>query len=63
MEGSNPKEFSSKEFNESHDWVRKKIEKWFRLITHINEADRHVVDAKPKHLFSGKRGAGKADRR
>jgi len=27
------------------------------------EADRHVFDLKPKHLFSGKRGAGKTDRR
>uniref|UniRef100_A0A1I8G4F0 Nucleolar GTP-binding protein 1 n=1 Tax=Macrostomum lignano TaxID=282301 RepID=A0A1I8G4F0_9PLAT len=27
------------------------------------EADRHVFIAKPKHLFSGKRGIGKTDRR
>jgi nucleolar GTP-binding protein len=27
------------------------------------EADRHVFDEKPKHLFSGKRGMGKTDRR
>ena len=27
------------------------------------EADRHIPDLKPKHLFSGKRGAGKTDRR
>lgn len=27
------------------------------------EADRHIYDLKPKHLFSGKRKMGKADRR
>nr|BAK00478.1 predicted protein [Hordeum vulgare subsp. vulgare] len=27
------------------------------------EADRHVYDLKPKHLFSGTRGGGKTDRR
>lgn len=27
------------------------------------EADRHIPDLKPKHLFSGKRGNGKTDRR
>ncbi|VDK65130.1 unnamed protein product [Cylicostephanus goldi] len=27
------------------------------------EADRHVYDLKPKHLFSGKRKMGKTDRR
>jgi len=27
------------------------------------ESDRHVFDWKPKHLFSGKRGMGKTDRR
>ena len=27
------------------------------------EADRHIFDLKPKHLFAGKRGMGKTDRR
>ncbi|CAI4231907.1 unnamed protein product [Auanema sp. JU1783] len=27
------------------------------------EADRHIFDLKPKHLFSGKRGIGKTERR
>lgn len=27
------------------------------------EADRHIPDLKPKHLFTGKRGVGKTDRR
>jgi nucleolar GTP-binding protein len=29
----------------------------------MGEADRHVYDLKPKHLFSGKRGIGKNERR
>ena len=28
-----------------------------------NEGDRHIATAKPKHLFSGKRGIGSTDRR
>lgn len=27
------------------------------------EGDRVILDMKPKHLFSGKRGSGKTDRR
>lgn len=27
------------------------------------EGDRHIPTLKPKHLFSGKRGTGKTDRR
>lgn len=27
------------------------------------EADRHIFVKRPKHLFSGKRGLGKTDRR
>lgn len=27
------------------------------------EADRHISVKRPKHLFAGKRGIGKADRR
>ena len=27
------------------------------------EADRRILDSKPKHLFSGKRKLGKTDRR
>jgi nucleolar GTP-binding protein len=27
------------------------------------EADRHIPNLRPKHLFSGKRGNGKTDRR
>lgn len=34
-----------------------------RVKARQGEADRHVPDFKPKHLFSGKRGKGKTDRR
>jgi nucleolar GTP-binding protein len=27
------------------------------------EADRHIYNLKPKHLYAGKRGNGKTDRR
>ena len=27
------------------------------------EADRHIAEKKPKHLYTGKRGIGKTDRR
>ena len=29
----------------------------------VGEGDRRITDAKPKHLFAGKRGVGKTDRR
>ena len=29
----------------------------------VGEADRKIVEKKPKHLFAGKRGMGKTDRR
>jgi len=29
----------------------------------VGESDRHIADKKPKHLFSGKRGIGKTQRR
>ena len=29
----------------------------------IGEADRQIITKMPKHLFSGKRGIGKTDRR
>jgi nucleolar GTP-binding protein len=43
--------------------LRKKIEKKYTKSPLINEADRRNVDKMPKHLFSGKRGIGKTDRR
>lgn len=41
-----------------HD-IAKKVTKMARK----GEADRHIPDLKPKHLFAGKRGTGKTDRR
>ncbi|XP_053688966.1 nucleolar GTP-binding protein 1 [Sabethes cyaneus] len=41
-----------------HD-IAKKVTKMSRK----GEADRHIPDLMPKHLFAGKRGAGKTDRR
>ncbi|XP_062550584.1 nucleolar GTP-binding protein 1 [Armigeres subalbatus] len=41
-----------------HD-IAKRVTKMARK----GEADRHIPDLKPKHLFAGKRGAGTADRR
>jgi len=41
----------------------KKGQKKFIMNARGGEADRRVLDEKPKHLFSGKRGIGKTDRR
>uniref|UniRef100_A0A2M3ZZ51 Nucleolar GTP-binding protein 1 n=1 Tax=Anopheles triannulatus TaxID=58253 RepID=A0A2M3ZZ51_9DIPT len=41
-----------------HD-IAKRVTKMSRK----GEADRHIPDLKPKHLFAGKRGTGKTDRR
>ena len=40
-------------------------QKQFKLnkFARAGEADRHIATKKPKHLFSGKRGNGKTDRR
>ncbi|CAL1131996.1 unnamed protein product [Cladocopium goreaui] len=46
--------------------VEKKRRKTMRLHQkkgHKGEADRWIPDLKPKHLYSGKRGIGKTDRR
>ena len=39
--------------------------KQFKLnkFGHASESDRRIAIKKPKHLFSGKRGNGKTDRR
>lgn len=42
---------------------RRKIQKISLKNGQAGDADRHVYSWKPKHLFSGKRGIGKADRR
>ena len=49
---------------EEHTRLAKKItRRVFKHPVNVNEADRVVTAAKPKHLYSGKRGIGKNDRR
>lgn len=43
--------------------MMKKAQKTMNRSGRRGEADRHVFDTKPKHLLSGKRKAGKKDRR
>jgi len=43
--------------------LAKKVQKEFGKDARKGESDRHVFDFKPKHLLSGKRKGGKADRR
>ena len=46
------------------DKMKKKIQaKKFGKWGKAGESDRHIATKMPKHLFSGKRGAGKTDRR
>lgn len=63
MSGSDPKNHSLKVQNEAHERVKKKIERRLKRTTQATDSDRHVVDALPKWLNSGKRGNGKTDRR
>eukprot|EP00434_Breviolum_minutum_P016533 symbB.v1.2.014573.t1/scaffold1041.1/size142482/3 len=51
---------------ETAQFVEKKRRKTMRTHSkkgHKGEADRWIPDLKPKHLYSGKRGIGKTDRR
>jgi nucleolar GTP-binding protein len=52
-------------FKPSHkaEVKRRKIQKRSLTRGQAGDSDRHVYDWKPKHLFSGKRGIGKNDRR
>jgi hypothetical protein len=43
--------------------LAKKINKRFKHVVNVNEADRKVTTKKPKHLYVGKRSNGKNDRR
>ena len=43
--------------------MMKKSQKAMNLKAMVGEADRRYQEKKPKHLFSGKRGKGTADRR
>merc|ERR1711874_242596 len=42
---------------------KKTAKKAFARAGKAGESDRHIACKKPKHLFSGKRGMGKTDRR
>jgi len=43
--------------------AKKTQNKAFSVMGKAGESDRHIAVKKPKHLFSGKRGMGKTDRR
>ncbi|KAJ3037789.1 Nucleolar GTP-binding protein 1 [Rhizophlyctis rosea] len=45
------------------DKIRKKNQVQSNLFAKQGEADRHIMTKLPKHLFAGKRKAGKTDRR
>ena len=42
---------------------KKRDKKTFVLVGKAGESDRRIQEKEPKHLFSGKRGMGKTDRR
>ena len=45
------------------DMSNKSLRKLLNRDSKKGEADRVILNMKPKHLFSGKRGMGKTDRR
>ena len=51
------------EMQEGAEKKRRKLMKPLEQQARKGEGDRHVPDFKPKHLYSGKRGRGKTDRR
>ena len=62
-EGSVPQPHPTRVVPEEHIRLAKKINKRFKHTVNVNEADRVVTAKKPKHLYAGKRGIGKNDRR
>ena len=61
-----PRDKSGMRDSSQVDLARKKMKKGLvknNMLARRGEADRHIPDLKPKHLFSGKRGIGKTDRR
>merc|ERR1712181_128156 len=42
---------------------KKRDVKTFANVGNAGESDRRILEKKPKHLYSGKRGMGKTDRR
>jgi nucleolar GTP-binding protein len=43
--------------------MKRKIQKKWRRVSRVNDADRQIPSKLPKHLNTGKRGIGKTDRR
>ena len=62
-EGSVPQPHYTRVVPEEQLRLAKKINKRFKHSINVNEADRTISVKKPKHLYSGKRGIGKNDRR
>jgi len=62
-EGSVPQRHPSRIEPEEHTRLAKKINKRFKHTVNVNETDRIITAKKPKHLFAGKRGNGKNERR
>lgn len=50
------------QLNKAKSLAKSRQRPW-QLDARKGEGDRHVFDLKPKHLFSGKRGIGKTQRR
>jgi len=55
--------FSDMKVKEKATKMARKAQKAMNQDARKGEADRHVYDLMPKHLYSGKRGIGKTDRR
>lgn len=62
-EGSVPQRHPTRMVPEESIRLAKKINKRFKHTVNVNEADRVVTTKKPKHLYAGKRGSGKNERR
>jgi nucleolar GTP-binding protein len=62
-EGSVPQPHPTRVVPEEQIRLAKKINKRFKHSINVNEADRVITAKKPKHLYAGKRGIGKNDRR
>jgi nucleolar GTP-binding protein len=66
MRGQAPEEgegFGSYEAKMAAEAMDKRTWKRQAKFAKATESDRRVLNEKPKHLFSGKRGMGKTDRR
>ena len=57
-EGSEPKRLGYKPVPEEHIRLAKKINKRFKHVVNVNEADRSIQTKKPKWLLAGKMDGG-----